>query len=603
MRGFLSGWRISRRHSKTHGSWVGWLALLLWLGGCSRSTFPSPGEADRRMAEITSLQAAFRSPVPDRSGKYLAYVRAIGPGRRLFVYDLAAGVSQPVPTTNEVSQVFSWSPDHRYLAFDQAPPLVPRTDDPQTAAWLTLYDRQTGSVWRLGTNTDVLEDGAAWLAPHTLFYSVHNLGSNYTEKFILDLDAAATRKVRNYVSDFVLTGSNTAAYFKAGTLQTCRLDTTNYPPVQSLSAFPSNLFDLIRWLQYRSATGTFLFCGRATNSQWRCLYEFDPATQKLKQLTTRGTYNGQCLGAGYAYVGNISNEFYLALRPANPKLATNLFRGGNVITYAASADGGHVYAVASEGMEPVSLWDYDVARQNLRQLVSGQPQPWQSASLIEPGPRWTKSFDGLVVPYFVLKPAALTGNRHSPKKFPVVLYLPPASWQFQRAFDQPAEFFANLNCWYVAVNYRGGDGYGRKYGEMQSLPDAAHDVLVVLSKIKTNTNVDLQRIILVSESNGSDVLLELLKNGTNHWRGAILLHPEMAGLEAGPPPACPPLLLIAGDLERSKNVLGEFTDTAAQAGIPAQLILQRNTGHDVWSTDQIRDELEAEWKFVRNWME
>jgi len=556
------------------------------------------------MAEITSLQSVFRSPVPDRSGKYLAYVQAVGPGRRLFVYDLAAGASQPVPTTNEVSQVFSWSPDHRYLAFDQVPPLIPRTDDPQTAAWLTLYDRQTGSVQRLGTNIDVLEDGAAWLAPHTLFYSVHNLGSNYTEKFILDLDTQATRKVRNYVSDYVLTGSNTAAYFKGGNLQTCRLDTTNYPPVQPLSSFPPGMFDLIRWPQYRPDTGTFLFCARQTNSQWRCLYEFNPVTQKLKQLTTRGTYNGQCLGAGFAYVGNISNEFYLALRPTDPKLATNLFRGGNVITYAALADGSHVFAVASEGMEPVSLWDYDVAQRKLRRLVNGQPQPWQAASLIEPGPRWTKSFDGLVVPYFVLKPEALAGNQRSPKKFPVMLYLPPASWQFQRGFDQPAEFYANLNCWYVAVNYRGGDGYGRKYGEMQNTANAAHDVEVVLSKIQTNTNVDMARIILVSESNGSDVLLELLRNSTNHWRGAILLHPETAGLESeGPPPASPPLLIVAGDLERSKSLLGEFTTVAQQMGVPAQLILQKNTGHDVWSTDQIRDELLAEWKFVREWME
>ena len=185
-----------------------------------------------------------------------------------------------------------------------------------------------------------------------------------------------------------------------------------------------------------------------------------------------------------------------------------------------------------------------------------------------------------------------------------MLYLPPASWQFQRGFDQPAEFYANLNCWYVAVNYRGGDGYGRKYGEMQNTANAAHDVEVVLSKIQTNTNVDMARIILVSESNGSDVLLELLRNSTNHWRGAILLHPETAGLESeGPPPASPPLLIVAGDLERSKSLLGEFTTVAQQMGVPAQLILQKNTGHDVWSTDQIRDELLAEWKFVRNWME
>ena len=153
------------------------------------------------------------------------------------------------------------------------------------------------------------------------------------------------------------------------------------------------------------------------------------------------------------------------------------------------------------------------------------------------------------------------------------------------------------------MNYRGSDGYDRKYAEMQNNAGAAKDVLAVLGQIGADPNLDLSRVMLVSESNGSDVLLELLRNSTNHWRGAIVLHPETAGIESeGPPPAAPPLLVIAGDLERSKDLLTQFAVLATQMGIPNQLILQKNTGHDPWATDQIRDELLAEWKFVRHWM-
>jgi len=538
-------------------------------------------------------------PVPDWSGRHIAYVHAIESGRRLFIADLTGSHAYQIPTPNDVCQIFGWSQDDRYLAFAQAPPVFPPATDEPTIAWLTLYDSQSHQVWRIGNLPAVAEGSATWLTEHRLFYSLHKLGSDYTEKFIYDVDMQTATKVRNYLSDFVLYGTNAGVYFDHGNLRSCRLDTTNYPPVVSLSAFPPNTFEQIRWLQYRPETATFLFCARKTNSDWRCLYEFDTETSRLNQLTTRATYNGQCLGRGYAYVGNTNNQFFLALRPGRPEEATNLFTGGNVTTYAASRDGRKVFAIASTNVEPPGLWEYDIAMKSLQNLVKGQTQSWQAATLAAPQEHCLKSFDGVEIHYFVTPPATMVKNLATTNRFPVVLYLPPATWQFQHGFDLPAEFYANLDCWYVAVNYRGGDGYGRQFAQLQNTANAARDALAVLDQIAMNRCVDARRVILSSESSGGEEVLELLRSQPDRWRGAMLHHPAMgAGDAESLPTNTPPLFIVAGSMERFLPGLQEFTEAANQRGLKAELHIQAASGHETFNTDRIKETLLQELDFV-----
>lgn len=579
------------------------LLALAAAAGCSRSE-PAPKLTSPAIDEITAVQPGFRAPVPAPSGKYLAYIHAIGPGRRLYLYDLHAARTRMIPTTNEVTRIFGWSPDERYLAFAQQPPILVGTNNPADAEWLTVYDLENDSQQRADTNTDVIEEGATWLGPRSLFYSLRHLDPDYPEKFIFDPVAQSRRKVFNSLTDFVLAGSNTAVFFKDGNLQSGPVDSPHYQTATAVSHFPPGRFDEFRWLQYRPETGTFLFCARATNSQWRCLYEFNPAAQELKQLTTRGTYNGQRLGGGYAFVGNTNNEFYLALRPADPKLATNLFLGGSVVTYAAAADGGHIYAVASLKTEPPSLWIYNVNQRILRRLVPGLTRAWHAARLIEPRPKWTHSFDGLTIPYFIVPPADLLRNPHSTNRYPVALYLPPPTWQFQRSFDLPAQCYANLDYWFLAVNYRGGDGYGHAYSQQHDTEAAAKDALVALGKLGAAPNVDLQRVVLIGESGGTQVLLELMQSQPKQWRAAVLRHAPAGTLaDAGLPATCPPLFLVVGDLEPSLNGIKDFRDIARTAGVHAELFVEYRTGHEVWGTDQIRDSMEAELDFVRRAMQ
>ena len=575
--------------------------LFQLVTACShRTTFPVPEEAKARIAEITAVQPGFFFPTPDGAGKYLAFVRAVGPGRRLFLLDLASGDLQQVPVTNEVTEIYGWSPDNRRLAFLQAPPLTTRTDGSLTAAWVTWFEPATGIIQRIGNKTDAYEGSAAWLGNQTIFFSTRPSRSEFTEKFIVDIGEHMARKMRNYLNEFTLASSNTAVYFGEGNLQSCRLDTTNYPPVRPLTHFPAGEFVQFNWLRYRAAPPACLFCARRTNDDWRCLYEFAPDTGQLRQLTTQYTYNGQFLGQGFAFVANTNNEFYLALRPADPALATNLFCGGNVVTYRAAPAGDKVYVVASAQAEPPSLWEYNLAARRLRKLVDGQPAPWQKARLVTPQEFSTASFDGLKIPCFVLPPAELTDHPSSTKKFPVIFYLPPVTAQFQRSFDLPAEVYANLNCWVVAVNYRGVDGYGQACNNRYTITDAAQDALAVLNQFEERDQVDAQRVVLVSESNGADVAMELLKTSAIYWRAAVLRHPNILPDDAHLFSAdTPPLFVVTGGLERFAPGVQKFAAALGQMGLSARFHIQTNSWHVVWSTDQIRDTMEQEADFVR----
>jgi len=576
---------------------IGLLALVS-AASCSRQVAWQPvRDWEHVREEVLAVEPLFRLPTPDHIGARLAYIHAGDAGRRLCVVELAGGRKQTVPTTNEVSQVFGWSPDDRYLAFAQAAPTTPpgsgaEKAESASAAWVTLWDAVTGAVERVGTNDAVIEGNVAWLGTNQFFLSRHKSGADYTEKFIVDWDTRREMKVRNYVSEFTLVPSNTAVFFQAGNLRSCPLDTTNYPAIQSFSHFAPDEFDAMRWLRHRAGTGTFLFCARRTNSNWRLLFEFDPGPQRLTQLTSEDTYNGQCLGQGFAYVGNTNNVFYLALRPAEASGRTNLFTGGSVVTYAASADGERVYAIAAEGMEPPGVWEYDVPQRRLRKLVSAQERPWTAARLIPVEERRVRSPDGFEVPYFVLAPRAAAGGEAGAdgRRHPVVLYLPPSTWQFQRGFEQQSQLFANLGFWFVAVNYRGCDGYGRDYAARKSTPEAAADAQAVLAEVTQNPGVDGERVFLASGSDGGAVAWELLRTTTARWQGVIVDHPP-GGPGAGWPAAgaLPPVLLISGDGDRYLPGLRSFADWAATNRVSVSLLVQTNTGHMTWRMDQIRE--------------
>ncbi len=573
------------------------LLLLVLLAslfcGCERREIATEPQWEAALREIYSVEPMFRTLMPDNTGKNLAYLQPVENGRRLFLVNLESGAIKAISTSNEVSQIFGWSPDDRYLAYAEvSPELLPQARTGGSflnETWISVYGQTTGQSERLTTNSGAIEGSVAWLGTNTCFFSVTPIGKDYSQKLVLDLATKTRRQVYNALSDFVLISSNRAGFIRNGNICECELTADKYPKPEAVSRFETNAFDSLRWLRFDGRSGNYFFCARPGTSNERFLFQFSPATQELKQLTHEDTYNGQLLreGTGFAYVGNSSNRFYLALRSPISSDDTSLFEGGSVVNYTVAPGGNRVYVTAASGMEPHGIWEYDLDTKKLRQIVSGTPAGFDTNKITMPVESRYKSADGVGVPYFVLPPASGRAARRSP----VIVYLPPATWQFQKVFDLQSQLFARLGFYYVAVNYRGCDGYGRDYANLNNQAAAAEDVLGILKELAAkNESFDTNNVFLCSQSSGEQLVNELLADHPSAWRGAVLDHPS--GFDYGSrfqPSTLPPVMVISGDQDRYLPALQGFVASAKSNGAKVSLLVQTNTGHLNWKVAENRN--------------
>lgn len=587
--------------------------VVFWLLRPARARMPE-AQYQKILDEVMGVDFVFRSPTPDPGSHTLAYVHAARQGRGLYLLDLAKLDRAQVPVTNEVTQVSGWSPDGRLLVFIQSPEMAAGTNAfvGNTAAreeWITIYDRQDGSVRRLTDSPDVIESFFFWLTPETYFFVSRALTNNYAEIFMGRVGESSFRKVSNYRPELVVMGDNMAAHLEGGNILSLQIkplkDTdkgTNHSSrtVRQLSDFSKQGFDVIKWLRYSRDNGKFMFCARPAGSPWRYVYQFDPATQELTQLSNEDTYNGQWLqrGNGYAYVGNTNNSFFLAVRPGEAKTATNLFLNGSVVNYTVAPDGDHIFVTAALGVEPQGLWEYSLTNRALRRVKEGTDDPFKACRIIEPTEYRVTSPDGVRVPCFLFTPDHRKSGLFT-RKTPAVVFLPPATGQFKRSFDARAELLANLGFYFLAVNYRGCDGYGREYSQLGSASGAAQDILAALNDLLSRVpDVDRKRIFLSSSSDGSALAYELLAEAPERWRAVVMespTAPPMARLNAG---ELPPIFFATGDQDGAFRSLMEFQQWGNQGGADIRSITLTNSGHITYKSNQRKEKLEKVSRFI-----
>jgi len=282
-------------------------------------------------------------------------------------------------------------------------------------------------------------------------------------------------------------------------------------------------------------------------------------------------------------VGNPNNHFYLAVRPGDASAATNLFGRGSLDHYSVAPDGERIYAVASLGVEPQGIWEYNVTNRVLRRVVDGLKTPFVATQLVEPLEFRVKSFDGLEIPCFLFRPvgaSALSSSNARRTKHPVVIYLPPPTLQFQRAFQGESQLFANLGFYFVAVNYRGCDGYGRNYAALKSTTDQARDVLAVYETLVKEPGVDARNVFLYAVCGGEGSLEELLTQSPRLWRAVAVRHGVLAAFENFEPRKLPPMLLTIGDQDLSTGWRERFETWAHENHVETELLVHPNSDHN-----------------------
>ena len=555
------------------------LAVALLVVGCVPEPAAEPPSAEEVAAvvqEIMSVREFSRSPEPNHAGTKLAYIRASDQGNALWELDLIQGRTRMLPRKEQARRLFDWSPDDRYL-------LLRDFDSDET---LTMYDANEGS-FRPAMLVKTPKGGqVAWLATAGQVAWVGTNGFAYVgnqdgtaELRVATLDGQE-RKLTTVspprARDLLVRMSETElAFLSSRELWSFNLATSR------ATQLTTNLSQDYLWLNYSKENGAFLYCCD-DDSEWRHLYRLDlgPGGLRKPAPLTSGpehTYNGQWIqgGKGFAYVGSLTNHFYLAVRTASAEANTNLFLGGYVHGYKVAADGNRVFAVASVGSEPCGTWEYDIAARHLRCLVPGT-DPFKVSQIIPATEHWVKSFDGVKVPCYRLEPR----NFNPGKKYPLVIAVPHRDGMFDWAWGKYPQFLANIGVQHLAVNVRGSDGYGR--GFRQNHPELAdRDVLAVREAAVRGGNVDEKRIFLMAHSSGGEIVTKLAAEHPNMWAGVILVNPVLS-VPNEKPGKLPRHLIFTGENDSKNNVAArahEFEKWARTNGVPVTMIYDENTSH------------------------
>ncbi len=557
-------------------------AVTLGVGGCGpRPGPPSVGEVRAAVQEIMSVAEFSRSPEPNHALTRLAFIRESDQGNALWELDLLSGHARRLPREEQPRRLFDWSPDDRYLLL--------RDYDSNEA--LTLYDANAGSFRPATPVKDPKGRQAQWLytAGQVVWVGTNRFAYVGNNEGIAELRLATLedheRKLtpvsRPQGRDLLARMSDTELGFKSNR-ELWSFDLSTGRATQ----LTTNLSQDYLWLNYSKDNRAFLYCCD-DESDWRHLYRLDlelPSAPRLRQLTfgPEHTYNGQWIqdGKGFAYVGSLTNHYYLAVRPADAAANTNLFMGGYLYGYKAGADGNRIFAVASLGPEPCGIWEYNLGARRLKCLVPGA-EPFKESRIIPMTELWVESFDGLKIPCYRLKPK----NFKRGEKYPLVIAVPHRDGMFDWKWDKYPQFIANIGVIHWAVNVRGSDGYGRGFRENH--PEwADRDVLAARSAAVEGGDVDEQRIFLMAHSSGGEIVTKLATEHPELWAGVILVNPVLA-VPSDKPGKLPRHLIFTGEKDTDNHVAARahaFEKWARTNGVPLTMIYGEKTAHFIVST-------------------
>ncbi len=550
------------------------LSGLLFAGLHIKKQSMLPRNLDGIMKDVSSIPGFRASPVVDHRGTTLLYAWNADVGVNLSLLDLATLKRTDIDTIKaadcaapQAFDLFGWSPDDHYMAYCAAI----ESDIPTRRVF--LCDGASGQP----KDTFVMEgivQQAIWLTANSLVlldssFGLHlfninqdgNLGS-YGEKGLLPL-----RAVKNFDKSYALAriSDQSVAYIAGGNIWQLDIPSGTATQLTFLTD------ELPEWLDYNPISSELLVC--LTHKDFekdRFLFRVNALDSKKDgpiRLTSNYTFKGRWIqkGTGIAYVGTQGNANYLCLETKDAALRTNVFAGGHIRSYNIAPNGDKLYAVASIGCEPLSIWEYDIVHKSLRNVVPGLTHPLAVAKVIDPVEVSYTDPVGARKSYFYLPPVGMEAQ----KKYPVIIDRPSDS-----RFDPASQILANAGIFYVSINH-----FGLASSEM--LATASGDMLSVREELLKNPSIDPHRIYLAARSASTENAVELGEINPGMWRGVILLSPIKLPTISSKTTQFPSVFISIGD----KELVGDrekcevFVEAACRSLISAQIVLHHSAGH------------------------
>jgi len=512
---------------------LGAVLCALVLGGLRlRAWAALPPHLDAMLEETYFHGEILTAPAINQAGTALLYVRTVETGVGLFLVDLGTLARSQIALAKPADhdrggavKLFGWSPHDEMLAFATI-------QDGQENRHVVIGDGTTGKEINAFDTPKPVVTGA-WLTANSLVLldETHRL---YVYNLQPDLrlgqygghGLVSARQLDRSSHDLVPDSDTSVAYLEKDNLWRLNLASGQ---VFQLTHLTNATLD---GLDYNPATGKYLFGSVAAVTKQRQLCQYDPrsAQAPIRPLNcTNYEVKGRWLPGdqGVAYVGLAGKRDYLSVTSQYGDPATNLFtaapltpwrelgygalagdafpEGRQVVrTFSASPKRDKLYVVAAMNYEPLAIWEYDVASQQLRNVVPVK-EPLRYSRFITPVAACVTNQHGKIIDYYYLPPAGMDPR----KKYPVVVD------QFTDVGYLPnSQFIANAGMFFVAVC-----PYGQGRGEF---PPATEDTLAVYDAIIKNPNVNPKQIYLIGESAGTVRIAELLNDHASLWRGAII---------------------------------------------------------------------------------
>jgi protease II len=187
-----------------------------------------------------------------------------------------------------------------------------------------------------------------------------------------------------------------------------------------------------------------------------------------------------------------------------------------------SGDGQRLGFTLARANAPADAYSLDLKDNRLTRWTYSEVGGLNPETFVEPIRVRFKSFDGLEVPAYVYRPK--TASKKTPAPVLISIHGGPES-QSRAAFSGLDQFYLNeLGLAVIYPNVRGSAGYGKTYVALDNAEkreDSVRDIGALLDWIKTQPDLDADRVAVYGASYGGYMVLASLTHFSDRLRGGI----------------------------------------------------------------------------------
>ncbi|PLR28208.1 S9 family peptidase [Caulobacter zeae] len=444
--------------------------------------------------------------------------------------------------TNQIHQVAAPGADRSQLTFHDEPVsgvhTLPGGDilfskDTGGDEWFQLFVRDASGKEVQLTEAGTRNQSPAWSGDgKVLVWSRATKGSANYDVVMRDPSAPDGRKVifkgEGQVSPIDVSPDGKTVllgrYFSIGESKRWLLDvatgkTTELNPVKGKVSYDGGLF---------TPDGKSLLMLSDEGSDFMRLVEFDLATGRKHLVSGERPWDVEDFklskdGRVLAYVVNEDGYSKLVVQDFRTRraLPQPQLPGGVVSNLAFSEDGSKIGFSLATPTAASDAWSFDLASGQVTRWTASELGGLDAKALVSPELVRFPSFDKRSIPAFVYKPKLAAGQ-----KAPVIIDIHGGPEGQSRPVFNPfhQHTTAELGAAVIVTNVRGSSGYGKTFLNLDNAEkreDSVKDIGALLDWIKTQPDLDPNRVVVYGQSYGGYMSLAVMTHYSDRLAGGV----------------------------------------------------------------------------------